>query len=75
MSTTQGKAQVLNFNQAAALLGYKHKQPEQQTFKLTRCHDGVFRCLIEAPKFRSGGFTSTWTDQAEYIINKTRNGK
>lgn len=62
-------AQVLNFNQAAALLGYNRNQPEVQAFKLTRCHDGVYRALIEAPKFRSGGFTGTWTDQGEYIIN------
>jgi hypothetical protein len=68
-------ATVLNFPQAAALLGHKHKQPEPQTFKMTRCHDGVFRVLVEAPKFWSGGFTGTWTGQAEYIINPNRNGK
>lgn len=67
-------AQVLNFTQAAALLGHRHKQPEPQTFKLTRCHDGVWRALVEAPKFQSGGFGGTWTDQAEYIINKKRYG-
>lgn len=68
-------AQVINFTQAAALLGHKHKQPEPQTFKLTRCHDGVYRALVEAPKFRSGVFTGTWTDQAEYFINPNRNGR
>ena len=59
-------ATALNFTQAAALLGHKRKQPEPQTFKLTRCHDGVFRVLIEAPKFRSGGVHSS---TAEFIHN------
>lgn len=68
------RAQVLNFTQAAALLGHTRKQPEQQQIRLSRCHDGKWRALIEAPKFRSGGFTGTWTEQAEYIINQKRHG-
>lgn len=67
-------ASVLNLNEAAALLGYKRKQQEPKTLKLTRCHDGVFRALVEAPRFQGGGFTGTWTDPAEYITNKKRYG-
>lgn len=67
-------AQVLNFTQAAALLGYMRRRSEPQAVKLTRCHDGVWRLLMQATGFKSGGFTGTWTDQAEYIINPKRNG-
>lgn len=76
-------AQVLTFPQAAALLGHTRKQPEPQTLKLTRCHDGVWRALIEAPKFRSGGFTGKadfdagmewWVKNHESIINKKDRG-
>jgi hypothetical protein len=76
--------EILNFSQAAAALEYKHKQPEPQTLKMTRCHDGVHRCLIEAPKFKSGGFTSTSRDaeyltewlsfNLEHILNQKRKG-
>lgn len=57
------RAQVLNFTQAAALIGRKRKALEPREVKLTRCHDGVWRVLAEAPKFDKGGFGST----AEFI--------
>lgn len=58
------RANVLNFNEAAELLGYKRKQQEPQTLKLARCHDGVWRVLADAAKFDMGRFAGTWMDFA-----------
>ena len=67
-------ANVLNFNEAAALLGYKRKQPEPQAFKLTRCHDGVLRVLKSAEKFRGGGITLDWTGPETVIKPNFKHG-
>lgn len=50
----------------------EHKAP--RLVKMTRCHDGVWRVLVQAAGFKSGGFTGTWTDQAEYVINPKQHG-
>lgn len=87
-------AQVLNFSEALLLTERGQQIAEakrrnraalitQKPVRMSCCHDGVWRVLEEAPKFRRGGFTGTtdfdaglewWAKNHESIINKKDRG-
>lgn len=75
-ATVHNFAEALMFTQRGQEVSTKRKAERKvpQLVKMTRCHDGVWRVLVQATGFKSGGFTGTWTDQAEYIINPKHNG-
>lgn len=78
-------ANVLNFSEALLLTERGQQIAEtkrrnrstlitQKPVRMSCCHDGVWRVLAEAPKFRSGGITFDWTGPEPVIKPNFKHG-
>lgn len=83
-ATVHNFAEALLFTQrgqeVSATRKAEHKAP--RLVKMTRCHDGVWRLLVQAAGFKSGGLTGHdagdgtcwWACNIEHIVNEKDRG-
>ncbi len=67
----------LNFTEALRLTEAgeriaNRKRINVSMVSMSRCHDGVWRHLQQAPRFHCDEVFSQYVDNAEYIINQNR---
>lgn len=69
--------EVLNFTEALRLTKTgeriaNRKRANVLVVNMSRCHDGVWRHLQQAPRFHCDEVFSEYVYNAEYIINQNR---